>query len=234
MTAEPPITFDYEISFSEGKVRKFHIELDPVTFSFLPSPAEKIPEWAILSHCQCEVCPLNTEQNAYCPVAKNLFSITDVFAGNLSYEEVDVTILTPSRNYQRKIPLQNALRSLFGILMATSGCPVLDKLRPMVVTHLPFATITETAYRAFSMYALAQCFIQKNGGVPDWEFKNLGEFYQKVEKVNQAFHQRLVSAGFEDASLNAITNLNCYSQYNRMLLEPQGLKRIENLFTPYL
>ena len=109
----------------------------------------------------------------------------------------------------------------------------MDKLRPLVLTHFPFATIEETAYRALSMYVLAQYFIQKRGGHPNWDLKNLGKIYQEVEIVNQAFHKRLVSAGFEDASLNAIGNLNCYALFTQMCLAPEKLKKIENLFSAY-
>ena len=232
--AEANITFDYEISFPDGRIQNFHIELDPASLALVPVPRETYPAWTKLSCFQCNLCPLDPQKHPRCPVAENLLDATDAFARNLSYKEVSVTIRTPTRNYQRNISLQNALRSLFGIYMATSGCPVLDKLRPLVATHLPFATVTETAYRVLSMYALAQCFILKKGGTPDWEFKNLGKLYQDVEIVNRAFHQRLVSAGFQDANLNAITNLNCYAQFTQMLLEPQGLGRVEHLFAPYL
>lgn len=228
------VVFDYEISFTSGRVQNFHIELDFETLSALPPPREIYPEWTKLSSFQCPLCPLDPQKHPHCPVAVSLLSVTDVFAHDISYEKVNVTVRTKPRNYSRKTTLQDALRSLFGIYMVTSGCPILDKLRPMVATHLPFATITETAYRAFSMYALAQHFIQKNGGTPDWEFKNLGKFYEDVEKVNVAFQKRLVNAGFEDASLNAVSNLSCQAQFTQMLLEPKDLVRIEHLFAPYL
>lgn len=227
-------TFDYEISFPDGRVQNFHIELNPDTLDLVSAPRKSYPEWTQLSCFKCGICSLDPQKYQRCPVAVNLLDATDAFGRNISYEEVSVVIKTPPRNYQRKIPLQSALRSLFGIYMVTSGCPVLDKLRPMVMTHLPFATITETAYRAFSMYALAQCFIHKHGGTPDLEFKKLGLIYHDVETVNRAFNHRLMSAGFEDATLNAITNLNCYAQYNQIMLEPQGLERIANLFRAYL
>ncbi|MBU9888601.1 MAG: hypothetical protein KTQ49_01870 [Candidatus Omnitrophica bacterium] len=231
--AEANITFDYEISFPDGKTQTFHLELDPDSLALIPIPQERYPEWTKLGCFQCSRCPLDPKDHPRCPVAENLVVPTTAFARDLSYKEVEVVIRTPSRNYQKKIALQNALRSLFGIYMTTSGCPILDKLRPLVASHLPFASVTETAFRVFSMYALAQCFIQKRGGTPDWDFKRLGKIYQDVEGVNRDFHRRLVSAGLQDASLNAITNLNCYAQFNQMLLEPHGLGRIERLFKPY-
>jgi len=109
----------------------------------------------------------------------------------------------------------------------------MEKLRPMVYNHLPFATGQETAYRVLSMYALAQFFITKKGGKPDLEFKLLEKIYEDVEIVNRAFHLRLVSAGLTDASLNAIGNLNCYAHFTQMALEPEKLGKIESLFSSY-
>jgi hypothetical protein len=232
--AEENILFEYEISFKDGRTKNFPTELDSDSLALLLPPPAVYPEWTKLACCQCEHCPLDPKDHPHCPVAVNLIKITEEFSKNLSYEEVRVTIRTKPRNYQRNIALHDALRSIFGIYMATSGCPVMDKLRPLVLTHLPFATIAETAYRALSMYALAQFFIKRKGGEIDWEFKGLDKIYRDVAAVNRAFHKRLVSAGFSDASLNAIGNLNCYAQFTQMTLEPERLKKLEKLFSAYL
>jgi len=228
------VKFHYTISFQDGRNQEFLIELDPDSLALLSPPQENHPDWTRLACSRCPNCPLNPQEHTHCPIALNLAPAIDKFARNISYEEVNVTIQTQARDYRQKISLQNALRSLFGIYMVTSGCPVMDPLRPLVLTHLPFATMEETSYRVLSMYMLAQFFIKKNGGKPDWEFKNLGKIYQEVETVNQAFHKRLGQAHLEDASLNAIGNLNCYAQFTQMLLEPGNLKRIEKLFAAYL
>jgi hypothetical protein len=54
-----------------------------------------------------------------------------------------------------------------------------------------------------------------------------------VEIVNRDFHQRLISAGFADAALNAIVNLDCYAQFTQMMLEPERMRQLENLFAAY-
>ena len=53
--------------------------------------------------------------------------------------------------------------SLIGIYMVTSGCPIMDKLRPMARFHLPFASTEETIYRAISTYLLGQYFLEQKG-----------------------------------------------------------------------
>jgi len=231
--AEEPIKFLYEITFKNGRKKAFPIELAADTLALVTRLPADYPEWTRLSCQKCSNCPLDPKDHSRCPVAANIFEIIKEVSTNISYETVRVTIHTKPRDYEREIALQDALRSILGIYMTTSGCPILDKLRPLVQTHLPFATIAETAYRALSMYALAQCLIQKRGGTADFEFKGLGEIYRNVEIVNRCFHKRLESAGLSDAALNAIGNLNCYAQFTQMTLEPGRIKKLENLFSAY-
>ena len=232
--AENNIRLEYEIAFKDGRKENFLLELDPDSLALVLPPPAVYPEWTQLGCSKCENCPLDPQKHPHCPVAVNLTKIIKDFSRNISYEEVTVTIRTKPRNYERHIALHDALRSVFGIYMVTSGCPIMDKLRPMVMTHLPFATIAETAYRALSMYALAQFVIKRKGGEIDWELKGLDKIYQDVGTVNRAFHKRLVSAGLADASLNAIGNLDCYAQFTQMTLTPEKLKKFEKLFSAYL
>jgi hypothetical protein len=232
--AEKNIRLEYEISSRDGQKKNFLIELDPDSLALVFPLPDVYPEWTKLGCSQCENCPLDPNDHPHCPVAVSLIKITGEFSRNISHEEVSVSILTKPRNYQRNIPLHDALRSIFGIYMVTSGCPIMDKLRPLVLIHLPFATMAETTYRALSMYALAQFFIKRKGGEIDWEFKGLDKIYRDVGTVNRAFHKRLQNAGFSDANLNAIGNLDCYAQFTQMTLEPEKLKRLEKLFSAYL
>ena len=89
----------------------------------------------------------------------SLAGLIDLFHDSISYDKVDVSIETESRHYSKNTALHNALASLVGVLLATSGCPVLGKLKPMVRHHLPLASVQETIYRVLSMYLLAQYFM---------------------------------------------------------------------------
>ncbi|MEI7750527.1 MAG: hypothetical protein WCJ71_00420 [Candidatus Omnitrophota bacterium] len=230
---QTPLGFEYEFVFPDKRKKTFSIRLDPHTLGLMAPSGKELPAWTRLDCCQCPNCPLTIKEHPFCPVAQNLFPVIEAFSCDISYHEVSVTIRTEPRDYQKTVPLQSALRSLFGIYMATSGCPVLDKLRPLVFTHLPFATTKETAYRAISMYVMAQFFIQRRGGKPDWELKDLEQIYKEVEIVNQAFHKRLSSTKIQDATLNAICSLNCYAQFTGMALSFDQLKELEALFSAY-
>ncbi len=69
----------------------------------------------------------------------------------------------------------------------------MDKLRPMVFTHLPFSSLEETLFRAISMYLLAQYFRDQQGQPPDWKLENFTKIYEDIAQVNQSFTKRLLS-----------------------------------------
>ena len=167
-------------------------------------------------------------------MAANLVDVVEYFKDVKSFEQTDVEIITANRTYSKHVPLQDGLSSLIGLLMPTSGCPHLDKLRPLVHTHSPFSGLDETTYRAIAMYWLAQYFRKQRGLEPDWDLEGLAKIYEAVVEVNRCFHERILDVHVADAGLNALIQLDCYAQFtNRMLLR-KNLGAIEKLFRAYL
>jgi hypothetical protein len=230
----PTITFRYTFTASNGIVREFDLRLDEKTLELQPRKRASYPEWTRLSHNQCPNCTLDEKTHPRCPIAANMVEVIEHFGDAVSHEEVEVEIASPERIYKRKASLQEGIGSLIGIYMVTSGCPVMDKLRPMVRTHLPFATAEETLYRVISMYLLAQYFRLKKGKAPDWDLKELVRIYEEVRIVNQHFAKRLVSAQVKDASVNAVVVLDCFAETATFSINEAMLGDIERLFGAYL
>jgi heterodisulfide reductase subunit C len=229
-----PLTFRYLFSLGTGLDKEFTIRLERKTLSAIPTEKKSYPEWTELSFRQCPTCPLQPQQHQRCPIAVNLTDVVEFFRDALSHEQVDVLVETEARGYTKRTTLQEGVSSIIGIYMVTSGCPVMDKLRPMVRTHLPFATVEETMYRVLSMYLLAQYFLAKRVGEPDWELKRLVEIYQDVENVNKHFRERLSAINVNDATVNALVNLNCFADFTAFAIEENRLDEIELLFQAYL
>jgi hypothetical protein len=166
-------------------------------------------------------------------VAVSLVDLIDFFKNFLSTEQVEITIITESRSYFKRASVQFGVSSLMGLHMVTSGCPILDKLRPMVYTHLPFATADETLYRAISMYLIAQFLLAKRGEKPDWELRDLVRIYEEIGKVNHHFVKRILSINPKDASLNSLVSLDCFASYATMSIEENYLEELEVLFESY-
>ena len=78
-------------------------------------------------------------------------------------DQVRVTVESEERAVIATLSAQQALASLMGLIIASSGCPRTAVFRPMARFHLPFSSESETAYRVASMYLVAQHFKARNG-----------------------------------------------------------------------
>jgi hypothetical protein len=95
--------------------------------------------------------------------------------------------------------------------MVTSGCPIMDKLRPMVRFHLPFPSYDETRYRAMSMYLVGQYLRYKKGKKPDWDLKGFVKMYEEIKKVNRGFNERLQNINHANANTFALVILDSFA-----------------------
>lgn len=235
MGSEPPKPLDYRYRFSmpDGKVKEFKLRLDGATLRLESPPGGAMPEWTRLSHRQCPNCPLSEDRHPRCPVAVNLVEVIEFFKDLRSSEQVGVEIVSDARAYFKRVPIAVGISALIGITMVTSGCPILDKLKPMVRTHLPFATLEETLYRMVGMYMLLQHFRAKRGEEPDWELKGFLALVEDIRKVNKSFCERLYSVCRADSNLNALVHLDCFVDSSAFQIERKGLAGIEKLFDAY-
>lgn len=231
--ASENIMLDYKFNFTDGSTKQFSINLEGKTLELIKGTATSTNDWALLKSNQCPNCTLYPEKNPYCPIALNLSDIIAFFKDCISSDKAEITICSEKREFRRKASLQEGLSAMIGIYMVTSGCPVMDRLRPMVYTHLPFATVEETMYRAASMYLLAQYFLNKEGVKPDWELKGLVEIYEDVNQVNQYFRKRLLEINPKDASLNALFHLDCFAVITNMSIVDDCLSELRGIFHPY-
>jgi len=228
------VTIEYQFRLRSGVERTFTVRLKKPTLEIISVRQTVLPEWTKLTHHQCSNCPLDPEQHPRCPIAANLVDVIEAFRDCLSTEEADITIRSESREYHKRSPVQYGVGSLMGLYMVVSGCPIMDKLRPMVYTHLPFATVEDTMFRAVSMYLLAQYFLSQRGKTPDWKLEKLVRIYEDISVVNQSFAKRLLSINPKDASLNGLVGLDCFATATAFSIVQDSLHEIEPLFRAYL
>lgn len=236
MLAENPhqMAFKYTFRLPESKTHEFVILLNRERLTYQTFTKAEPANWTALSYHTCANCPLVEQGVEHCPVAFNLQDIVGAFTHAISYDKVDVSIETEERTYRKNgVTMQSGLSSILGIIMVTSGCPSLDYLRPMVMTHLPFATISESIYRSISMYLLAQFTRAKSGLEPDWTLEGLTQIYARIDKINISMVKRLQAATKQDASLNAVVILDSFAKMIPMTIDG-SLKELEQLFWPYL
>ena len=227
------ITYVYSFRYLDGEIEELTLELDNKTLSFINK--ENTPQqWAKLENKKCPNCTLDPQVNEYCPIANNLTQVIDMFNNSNSSEKIEVTLRSEARNYTKESTLQSGLSSLIGIIMVSSGCPILDKLRPLVRYHLPHANLDETRFRVISMYLLAQYYREENGLEPDWKLNGLSKLYAEIEIVNKFFCDRLATMKNEDTSVNAVTILNCFANYIPFSLTEGLLSNMDSSYKIFL
>ncbi|MCK4835925.1 MAG: hypothetical protein KAT17_04775 [Candidatus Aminicenantes bacterium] len=227
------LTVQYRFKLENQPDEIFNLKIDPRTLSLQDNKPESLPEWARLEFYQCPNCPLISSRFPYCPLASNLVNIVSRFNRFLSYDRIEVEIVSQERIISNFTTAQRGLRSLMGLIIAVSDCPHTVFFKPMARFHLPFSDEIETIYRATSMYLLAQYFIKKSKGKPDFKLKGLTRIYHNLHLVNTSIAHRLRKASQTDSTVNAIVLLDIFTKALPKAIE-ESLKEIQYLFTPFL
>ncbi|MCC7112474.1 MAG: hypothetical protein IT382_24490 [Deltaproteobacteria bacterium] len=177
---------------------------EPWTLSTADRARGALPVWTELSCHKCPSCPLDERQQAHCPAAVAIAPVADAAGHRRSTEKVEVRVQAGGRTVLKHTDLQDALRSFIGLVMSTSGCPALARLRPLARHHLPFATPEETLWRVAGSFAVDA--FQRGLSRADW-WGELRALYEQLGVVNRVFCQRLKERLPGDAGVNAIVNL---------------------------
>jgi hypothetical protein len=154
----------------------------------------------------------------------------DAYHNVLSFDEVEMEVITPERVVTKSTTVQRAISSLMGLIMATSGCPHMAFLKPMARFHLPFATEEETIVRAVSTYLLAQYFRHKQSKDVDMDLARLKNIYKEIQTVNVAMASRLRSVSEKDSTVNAVILLDILAKTLPYTIE-DSLEEIQYLFS---
>jgi hypothetical protein len=215
---------EYTIEFPDGQAHRFVVDLEREPEP--PPDGATLPAWTELEYHKCPNCPLQPGDREHCPPAVDSLRILGSFQDAISHSTCRARVRTPEREYVKDCDVQTVLRSLLGLVMATSGCPPLSKLRGMATHHLPFATVQETVYRTTANYLLRQFFVHRSGGQADLDLVELRSLYRELQVVNESFLKRIRVATRQDASLNALLNLLSVATLVEFSLD-EGLRELE-------
>ncbi len=208
----------YDFTFDDGLT--FHFEVPVQGWDETATTgAETLPVWTLLATDRCPNCPLDAATHTRCPAAVDLHAAATKFSAIASYKNARVSVVVGERTYISTCDINTGLRSLFGLYMALSGCPITNRMRPLALRHLPFSSMQETLSRVVSHYLLKQYFVHKTGGTPDWELKELIALYEALDTVNSTFINRVRHASERDSNLNAICGFGTFSRLYTMALD---------------
>ncbi len=232
-TPRPAITYKYDFTFEDGTHRSFVVTLDGDTLALTGVPDRALPEWTRLQFHQCPSCPLRAEEHERCPPAARLVDVVEAFKDRQSFDAVSVSVESRNRTYTLQGSLQTGVSALVGLYMVTSGCPVLDRLRPLVETHLPFMSRQETMYRILALHLVSQFFALRRGQPLDVDLDGLRRRMEQIHEVNVAFCERLRGIESLDASVNAVVILSTLGDFPVQKLMRLELEHLEGLMEDY-
>ena len=211
------LTIIYRFDLPDGSAKTLEFAFDAVDFKMLKAPPDPPPFWTELAFSRCANCPLDEGLNPHCPAALQLASALEPLSELVSFDAVGVTVTQAERTVYAQTSAQQAMSSVIGLVMATSGCPWTDHLRPMARFHLPFASEAETLYRSIGMFLLARAIA---GSDESQGFAALEALYENLHVVNRDMSRRLGAAARTDPARNAMALLDAYTT-----LLPAALER---------
>ncbi len=195
--------YHYLFKNEAGEVLHHRVCIDPATSLSLIDVEPPYPFWTEMDFLPCSHCEGCSA--AHCPAALRLIQPIALFGTATSFDKVEVTVHAPERVYYKQTDMQDGLRSLFGLLMATSGCPSMEPFRMLARYHLPFASFEENLFRVLSSQLVGHYFRQHEGQAADsFDLEGIKHVYERVGQVNASMVTRLKQAVEKDASLNAV------------------------------
>jgi hypothetical protein len=213
--------------------RQFTVFLERKSLSLVQPVREDqpIPAWAKLSFSKCRSCPLSENEYQYCPTARSMVDLVEFFSDLPSFQEVKVIVETEKRSISADISVQEGLRGLMGLMMPTSGCPILSNLKAVTYMHLPFSDVDETTFRVVSSYLLGQYFKYRYGGKASFDLDELSKMFEQIHEVNVDFLGRLRAASTNDANLNGLISLDVFTMAVPRAIDTQ-LQKFLSFYLP--
>ncbi len=194
----------YNLTLKSGKAYSFVIDINRQDRS-KEANNEIHAFWTKLDYHQCSNCPFQMSSHKYCMVALDIEEIVGKFENITSTEQADVWVHTEARSYFKNCDVQEALKSLFGLILASGSCPFFSALKPLTYFHLPFASPEETIRHVVGTYLIRQYLIHREGkSPPDWKLKGIEKLYGELDAVNVHLMKRLQNASHKDANANAL------------------------------
>ena len=194
----------YTLSFDDATSVACEIDTER-TGSFVDATAA--PDWTRLEHQRCSHCPLSAQQHTHCPAALDIAKVVLCFAEAPSHKAVHVQVDMHERTHSRDTDLQTALHSVLGLMLSTSACPVLSRLRGLARQHVPFATLEETVFHMVGAHLIGQHLHTRPGEVPDRSLQGLVDLCAELQTVHHHLKLRLEALAGGDAHLNALVSL---------------------------
>ena len=212
---------------------RLRFEVDEEGDSSVESGDGEVEEWLSLEEGKCEGCTLPPGSRKTCPAALSIAPILTSFGSRISHETVKVIVQINEVEVHGSMPAQNAVRSLMGLRLGLSSCPVMKKLRPMARFHVPFGSQEHSLFRFIGMHLMAQHFRREDGLSSQEDLSGLLELIKELHGVNQKLADRIRRGAKKDATINSLVILDTLASLLEMDIDG-SLDDLKSHFGMYL
>lgn len=221
----------YTFQYEDGTELRF--DVDEEGDSSVESEDGPLDEWLALEGGKCEGCTLSSGSRKTCPAALSIHPILSAFDNRISHEAVKVTVEINEVEVHGEMPAQNAVRSLMGLRLGLSSCPVMKKLRPMARFHVPFGSQEHSLFRFIGTHLMAQYFRREKGLSSRQDLSGLLEWIKELHEVNQKLAERIRRGAKKDATINSLVILDTLASLLEMDIDG-SLDELKSHFGMYL
>ena len=221
----------YTLNFKGEDPIRFEVDEEGDTsIEYLDEP---VADWLKLENGKCAGCKIPKGERITCPAALSIQPILDVFGGRVSHETVEVTVEMNDVKAHGSMPAQSAIRSLMGLCLALSACPVMKKLRPMASFHVPFGGMGHSLFRFVGMYLTAEYLRKEKGHSSNPDLSGLKKFTNRLHEVNVKLSKRILLGSQRDAIVNSLVFLDTLTSILKIDIDA-SLKILKPYFSVYL
>ena len=119
-----PLRIRYRFDLPDGSQKTLDFSFDPTTFSCRTRRRAEPPFWTELKFNQCANCPLERSRSTrIVPAALHMAAALEPLKALVSFDTVGVTVPQAERTIYAETTAQQAMSSVLGLIMATSGVP---------------------------------------------------------------------------------------------------------------
>ena len=229
LKSENEIVIEYQFKFEDESSKTFEVILNTETLVSRPKVAVPPEEWTKLDFHKCKHCPYTSDKMPHCPAAVNLAAVADTYKAEKSFRKTTAFVRMEDRIYGKQTDIQTGLQSLFGLVMATSGCKHLDFFKPLARYHLPFSGFEENMMRVLGHYLIVQFLKTKHDKEADWTGESLADIYGQINQVNKGIIERIRSIAKGDADKNALIILDSFASLLPLEMS-NGFEGLEGLY----
>lgn len=164
------------------------------------------PSWVLLTHHQCENCPLTPDTHPYCPMCMTLYPFFSYLSDVASTDETRITIKEALFSTQIKLTAQESIPIILPYLAILSRCPYW-RFNRWAYRYFSYSFDYKSwIFRALAIALVREFIINDTFPEKDEIMKKVKRRLAGLKLTVDSLRKRITGVMEEDAGLNALVS----------------------------